>query len=46
VRQVGYLQELNRDARSTKHKMVYSWPYWTKDSALSRFHIHTQTRTR
>jgi len=24
VRQVGYLQELNRDARSTKHKIVQS----------------------
>jgi len=22
VRQVGYLQELNRDARSTKHKIL------------------------
>jgi hypothetical protein len=24
VRQVGYLQELNRDARSTKHKILFS----------------------
>jgi hypothetical protein len=23
VRQVGYLQELNRDARSTKHKILF-----------------------
>jgi hypothetical protein len=34
VRQVGYLQELNRDTRSTKHKMV---PYNFKNVSFHTF---------